>query len=334
VQRRAFLEAAGTLTMGLTLDLSDGIAQKHRALSSQAATSFSKTKSGPVYVVLGVPLRTGSLYPGHENDAQAYREAGIIASLTAAGCNVLDGGDIPIPSYLPHHSVPPIRSWPGPRIVWEIVSEKVTEVLKQPQQIPFLIGCDCSVVVGTAKALQQASSQDIHVLYVDGDCDDAPPASGHCQSAAACAAWFLTNPSPFWAGSSLQPSQLSLVGFTRPSQAKQPGVHSFPLTEIHRLGPRAAASQMLAAIPPSAAILLHLDIDVFRSADLSAVYFPHAEGLTLAEGAELLEVLLHDNRVRIVEISEYASLRDQEQASVHKLIAMFAGNLQKATPQN
>jgi arginase len=320
--------------MGLTLDPSDGIAQKHRALISAATTPFGTSKSGPIYVVLGVPLRTGSLYPGSENDAQAYREAGIVASLTAAGCNVVDGGDIPIPSYLPHHSVPPIRSWPGPRIVWEIVGEKVTEVLKQPQQIPFLIGCDCSVVVGTAKALLQASSQDIHVLYVDGDCDDAPPASEHCQSAASCAAWFLTNASPFWAGSSLQPSQLSLVGFSRPSQTKQPGVHSFPLTEIRRLGPRAAASQMLAAIPPSAAILLHLDIDVFRSADLSAVYFSHAEGLTLAEGTELLGVLLKDNRVRIVEISEYASLRDPEQASVHKLIAMFGNSLQKAISTN
>jgi arginase len=183
------------------------------------------------------------------------------------------------------------------------------------------------VVVGTARALLQASSQDVHVLYVDGDCDDAPPASAHCQSAAACAVWFLTNASPFWAGSSLSPSQLSLVGFSRPSQTKQPGVHSFPLTEIRRLGPRAAASQMLAAIPPSAAILLHLDIDVFRSADLSAVYFPHAEGLTLAEGTELLGVLLRDNRVRIVEISEYASLRDPEHTSVRKLIAIFANSL-------
>jgi arginase len=334
VQRRAFLEAAGTLALGLTLDPPNGIAQKHRSVSSSAATSFSTSKSGPVYVVLGVPLRTGSLYPGSENDAQAYREAGIIESLNASGCNVLDGGDILIPSYLPHHSVPPIRSWPGPRIVWEIVSERVTEALKKPQQIPFLIGCDCSVVVGTAKALQQASSNDVHVLYVDGDCDDAPPTSAHCQSAASCAAWFLTNASPFWAGSSLQPSQLSFVGFTRPSQTKQPGVHAFPLTEIRRLGPRAAASQMLAGIPSSAAILLHLDIDVFRSADLSAVYFPHAEGLTLAEGTELLGVLLRDKRVRIVEISEYASLRDIEQASVHKLIAMFANSLQNAGAQN
>jgi arginase len=53
---------------------------------------------------------------------------------------------------------------------------------------------------------------------------------------------------------------------------------------------------------------------------------PHSEGLTLSEGAELPGALLRDNRVRIVEISEYASLRDPGQTSVHKLIARVAGS--------
>ena len=310
--------------MGLSLDPAC-VAQKD--LTANSATSLPPTnKSIPTYLLLGVPLRTGSLYPGNENDAQAYRDAGIIATLKAAGWNALDGGNIPIPTYLPHHSVPPIRSWPGPRIMWDIVSEQVTEALKKPGQIPFLIGCDCSVVVATAKALLQAS-QNVHVVYVDGDGDDSPPTSAHCQSAASCAVWFLTNPSPFWSGSTLAPSQVSLVGFTRPPKSKQPGMQSFSLAEIRRLGPRSAALQLLASIPSSAAILLHLDIDVFRSADLPAVYFPHAEGLTLAEGAELLSVLLRDSRVRIIEVSEYAGLCDPGQTTVQKLIAMFANSL-------
>src|SRR4029453_11372629 len=37
------------------------------------------------YHLLGVPLRTGSLYPGRENDAQAYRDARIVQRLQAAG---------------------------------------------------------------------------------------------------------------------------------------------------------------------------------------------------------------------------------------------------------
>ena len=54
------------------------------------------------YHILGVPLRTGSLYPGNENDAQAYREVQLLARLQAVGCHALDEGDVAIPSYLPY----------------------------------------------------------------------------------------------------------------------------------------------------------------------------------------------------------------------------------------
>jgi arginase len=74
------------------------------------------------YHVLGVPLRTGSLYPGSENDAQAYRDVQLLPRLQAAGCKAIDDGDVMVPSYLPHHAIPPIRSWPGPRIAWDCVS--------------------------------------------------------------------------------------------------------------------------------------------------------------------------------------------------------------------
>ena len=107
----------------------------------------------PTYRVLGVPLRTGSLYPGSENDAQAYRDAQLLARLSEAGCQAIDDGDVAIPSYLPHHAIPPIRSWPGPRIAWDCVSARVTPLLDQPGHVPLLIGCDCSVVVGTTQAL-------------------------------------------------------------------------------------------------------------------------------------------------------------------------------------
>ena len=94
---------------------------------------------------------------------------GGIERLKAAGCRAVDEGDAAIPSYLPHHSIPPIRSWPGPRIAWEQVSERVAPYLQQPGHVPLLIGCDCSVVVGTSQALIHASPEDVHVLYVDGD---------------------------------------------------------------------------------------------------------------------------------------------------------------------
>ena len=278
------------------------------------------------YHVLGVPLRTGSLYPGSENDAQAYREAQLVVRLRAAGCTALDDGDVAIPSYLPHHAIPPIRSWPGPRIAWDYVSERIAPYLQQPGHVPLLIGCDCSIVVGTTQALARVAPDDLHVLYVDGDFDDAAPDPTRCQSAAAVAVWLLTHGAPFWAGPPLRPSQVTVIGSTSASQSGQ-GVRSLSLADVRRAGPGAAARQALSGVPASAAVLLHLDIDVFRKQDMPAAYFPHAEGLTLDEGAELLGVLLEDPRIRIIELAEYAALRDQDLRCVAKLVDLLSGAL-------
>lgn len=279
------------------------------------------------YHFLGVPLRTGSSVPGNENDAQAYRDAQLLPRLQSAGCNALDDGDVAIPSYLPHHTLPPIRSWPGPRIAWDAISDRLALYLQQPGQNPFLIGCDCSVVVGTAQALRRASSNDIYVLYVDGDFDDAAPVANRCNSAAACAVWLLTHDSPFWAGPPLRPSNVTVIGWTSPSSSTNSELNSISLTDVRRAGPSQAAQHALQTISPSASIILHFDTDVVQVKELPSAYFPHEEGLTLSEAGQLLGVLLKDPRIRIIEVSEYASLRDRDRSNVAKLIALFSDNL-------
>jgi arginase len=281
------------------------------------------------YHVLGVPLRTGSLYPGNENDAQAYRDAQLVPRLRAAGCRAVDDGDVALPSYLPHHAIPPIRSWPGPRIAWDLVGERLAPILKQPGQVPLLVGCDCSIVVGTAQALRLAAGDDVHVLYVDGDFDDAAPDATRCQSAAAMAVWLMTQPSPFWTGPPLRPSQVTVIGWTLGSQSRQPGMGSLSLADIRQLGPREAARRALAGVAASASILVHLDIDVFQPREVPAAYFPHAEGLSLAEGAELLGGLLGDPRLRLLEVAEYALLRDHDQRTAGALADLLAATLQR-----
>ena len=280
------------------------------------------------YHVLGVPLRSGSLYPGNENDAQAYREVQLLPRLQAAGCRAIDEGDVAIPSYLPHHSIPPIRSWPGPRIAWECVGERIQPYLQQPLHVPLLIGCDCSVVVGTSQALMGAS-ENLHVLYIDGDFDDAAPDARHCQSAASCAVWLLTHDSPFWSGPPLRPSQVTVIGWSNPSRSALPGIGSMSLADMRRSGIAQAVRQAMEAIPAAASILLHLDIDVFQKQALPVAYFPHTEGLSLAEGKELLGVLLSDPRIRIIEVSEYAALRDLDQRYVSTLVDLLSEGLKK-----
>jgi arginase family enzyme len=203
-----------------------------------------------VYHVLGVPLRSGSLYPGSENDAQAYRDAGLLSHLGRDGRRAVDDGDVAVPSYLPHHAVPPIRSWPGPRIAWECVAERVA---------PYLA----------------------------------------------------------------RPAQLTVIGWSMPS-ASGSDARSLSLGDLRRAGAREAARRTLEEIPASASILVHLDIDVLQKAEMPAAYFPHDEGLRLAEAAELLAAIFADPRVRLIEVSEYAALRDLERRHVGALIDVLA----------
>lgn len=279
------------------------------------------------YHLLGIPLRTGSLAPGNEDDARAYREARLLERLQAAGCTVVDDGDLPIPSYLPHHTIPPIRNWPGPRIVWDLLADHLAPCLQQPGHVPLLIGCDCSIVVGSAQALQRAvRPEDVHVLYVDGGFDDAPPDPRRSQSAAAMAVWLLTHASPFWAGSPLAPSQVTVIGASE-SSLSDVRVQSVPLADVRRVGPREAIRQVLQKIPTSASLLLHLDVDVLQQRDMPAAYFPHEEGLTGAEARDLAGALLADPRIRVVEISEYASLRDLDRRAVNSIVDLLAAGL-------
>ena len=293
----------------------------------------ARAASGRTYHVLGVPLRTGSLYPGNENDARAYRDAGLLERLRTAGLDAVDDGDVAIPSYLPHHMVPPIRNWPGPRIAWDCVGDRLAPLLRDDRRaVPLLIGCDCSIVVGTSQALAR-SGADVHVLYVDGDFDDAPPDAGTCRSAAAVAVWLLTHTSPLSTMSALRPSQVTVIGASVPSADAGPDagpaepVRAVTLADIRQLGPAEAARRILAHVPPSAAIVLHLDIDVLAKSDMPAAYFPHADGLTVAEAGALLRPLLADPRIRIVEVAEYASLADPDRHAVSRLIDVLAGSL-------
>ncbi len=93
------------------------------------------------------------------------------------------------------------------------------------------------------------------------------------------------------------------------------------------MGPRQAGQKTLESVPASAAVLLHFDTDVVQKKDLPSAYFPHEEGLTLSETSELLRVFMRDPRVRLMEISEYAALRDLDRGHLNKLIRLVAEGL-------
>jgi arginase family enzyme len=173
----------------------------------------------------------------------------------------------------------------------------------------------------------RAHGSDVHVIYVDGDIDGVAPRADRCMSAAGMALWLATQDSSFRAGPGVDPSRVTVLGWSNDLGSPPLGLRSLSLADVRGLGPRQAGQQALAAAGPSTAILLHLDIDVLSPQAMPAAYFPHTDGLTLAECRDLLAPILADARVRVIEISEYASLRDLAGTHVGSLIDLLAAVL-------
>jgi arginase family enzyme len=147
------------------------------------------------------------------------------------------------------------------------------------------------------------------------------------MSAAGMALWLAAQPSAFRAGPSVAPSQTAVIGWSDDLRSPPLGLRSVPLAEVRRQGPEEAARQALAAIPASAPILLHLDIDVMSRQEMPAAYFPHADGLGAAECRELLRPILADPRLALLEVAEYASLRDLDQVHVGRLVDLLVESM-------
>ena len=92
MERRQFLLSTGAA-------MATQLLAAHAVLGRQATADVAER----TYHVFGVPLRSGSLLPGSENDAQSYRDVHLLDRLQAAGCKASDDGDVAIrPGYLPH----------------------------------------------------------------------------------------------------------------------------------------------------------------------------------------------------------------------------------------
>lgn len=272
--------------------------------------------------ILGVPFRMGAQHPGSDNDAKGFRAAFFRAYLMSAGIAATDDGDLNIPSYVPRHSVPPIKNWPSPRIVWDLVRAWAEKVLSQPGELPLLLGCDGSIVVATVDAMR--SIGDVHLIYIAPFFNDNPPHPSKCISAENMALWLLTNESPFHANP-LPPQNVTVLGWRDGPCDRDSDVGSASLIEVQRNGVAVTMRSVLDAIPSTRNVLVHLDVSVIRKSDFPASYGSHEEGLALSETAEMLNVLLADKRVRLVEVCGYSAQQDRGGESAETLAKLLAG---------
>jgi arginase len=261
--------------------------------------------------VLGVPTSAGSHNPGQEKAPAAWRAAGLIGELQAAGLDVEDRGDLEATPYRPVEPDGGLRDTDRVAGVIRRVAAEVAAI-RAAGRLPLVLGGDCTITLGALDGFGGGG-----LVYFDGDADLTTPE----RSASAVAdtmgmTHMLGGGSPRLArlGSRyplLRPGQVVLFGFD-PAEldtgewtelvarhlyaAPAPAVRADPAGEAQRA--RGYLDRR------SVSYLVHFDVDVLHTGLFPLANYPHFAGLTLDEVSACLNEFASGERFGGLVITE------------------------------
>jgi len=249
----------------------------------------------------GVPTSAGSHNPGQEEAPAAWRAAGMLEALTAAGIDVRDYGDLPPHPFHPGPTVDGARDLDRVLDVCQQTAALVQRICEDGRR-PLILGGDCTITLGVVAGL--SGHEDLGLIYFDGDADLAAPATNatgvldtmgmtHLLGRGVDA--FKTLGA---SGVALPADHIVLFGFDPAeldtgewTQVLVDGLLAMPAPRVRR-SPLEAAGVALAHLDSCSRYLVHFDVDVLHTGLFPLANFPHFNGLSLEEVAACLERFL------------------------------------------
>jgi arginase len=268
--------------------------------------------------MVGVPSSAASYAAGQDQAPRALREAGLIQTLTSAGIDVHDGGDLTEQIWAPDRQD---RLAMNTGQVVASVQELATRVpsLVTGDRRLLVLGGNCTVAIGMVAGLNATFDNECGLIYLDRHFDLNTPATtieGALDWMGVAHGLDLPGSRDEFAGAFpvrpvLDPGRLAYLGVD-PTQATD-----FEREQVGRLGlsvttqselvadPAGAAAAALRALP-EAPFAAHVDVDVldFTDAPLAENTSGRNIGPTLDQLGVALAVLVADPRWRGLSIGE------------------------------
>ena len=284
--------------------------------------------------VLGVPTSAGSHNPGQEKAPAAWRGAGLIGELRAAGLDVEDRGDLPAAPYRPVLPVDGLRD--VDRVV-EVARRVAGEVaaIRADGRLPLVLGGDCTITLGALDGFGEGG-----LVYFDGDADlSTPERSDSAVADTMGMTHMLGGGSPRLAGWGsrsplLRPGQVVLFGFdpaeldtSEWTELVSRHLYAAPAPAV-RADPAGPARRARAYLERRTdAYLVHLDVDVLHTGLFPLANFPHFAGLTLEAASAALNEFTGAEKFGGLVITEVNPDHDPDGRLIKTLVAAVTSAL-------
>jgi arginase len=288
--------------------------------------------------LIGAPSSAGAYAAGQEKAPAAFRRHGLVPSLSKAGLQVADRGDVEGFRWRPDLANPKAMNVDVVRRVAGAVADQVAEALVADGAV-LVLGGDCTVELGTVSGALRGS-QSVGLVHIDFDADLNPPEESDGALDWTGVAHMLDIPGAA--------SQLAALGPQRPlllpsdvmlfavenvtegeaETIRKHGIQKISLSQV-KADPREAARQALAWAARYERLLIHFDVDVLAYVECPiAENVRRCDGLSLEEIGIVLGTLLKAPNWRALTITEVNPDHAPDEAEIFdRMIAMLARSL-------
>ncbi|WP_422447716.1 arginase [Thermoanaerobacterium sp. DL9XJH110] len=288
--------------------------------------------------IIGVPMDLGADRRGVDMGPSAIRYAHLQQRLEENGIEVVDGGNIEVPT-------PESRRIKDAKLKYlqEIVesSERVAaEVARTLESgfVPLVLGGDHSIALGTLAGVSGVL-KNIGVIWIDAHGDfntDTTTPSGNIHGMSLAASLGVGHKSLTGIGGfspKVLPQNTVLIGVRSIDRdekrlIRQSGIHVFTMNDIDQYGMREVVKMAVKlAGDATAGVHLSFDMDVLDPSVAPGVGTPVRGGITYREAALAMEMLHEAGILRSLEFVEVNPILDRGNETARVAVGLIASAL-------
>ncbi|MFW9768317.1 MAG: arginase family protein [Candidatus Thorarchaeota archaeon] len=280
--------------------------------------------------VIGVPFNGDGTTPEIENPAQAFRDEGLISLLKDEGHQVLDFGDLSIPSYTnTRNSTTKVLNFDA----WRNMSVRLSKTLDDfmdKDTLPIVLGGDCSILVGILDAYK-ARNLSLNLFFLDGHADfhdtNSSPTGEPADMELAALTGYLSKEIVTMTGKGplLDKGNVVVYGINEYDLIETSNIDVIDRKLIFEKGIESTFYSSLSLLQDSNLPLwLHFDVDVLDKAIMPAIHYPVEEGLSFNETLELFTLLKNTKKLAGISIACYHPNLDFDKKGMKTLLSLLS----------
>lgn len=280
--------------------------------------------------ILGVPMDLGADRRGVDMGPSGIRIAGVRSALRSLGYDVVDGGDVPVPT-------PETRDPGGVDAKYLAEIHEACDALRERVaaamaggELPLVLGGDHSIAIGTVAGVAEhhrKRNERIGVIWVDAHADMNTPESspsGNIHGMPLATILGMGERSLVELGGfapKVLPQNVALIGIrnldeTEKAIVRRSGVNAYTMRSIDERGMRAVVEEAIARCRDgTAGFHVSFDLDGMDPADAPGVGTPVKGGIDWREANLLMEIVADSQRMLSLEITELNPILDDRNRS-------------------